>query len=109
MRRSRLLLSGVAAAVLGAFTAACTATDTRESAGEYVDSSVISNKVRAAIVKDPQLSLFNIDVTTFRDVVQLNGFVNTEAEKQRAADVARQVEGVRQVQNNLQIKPPARG
>lgn len=109
MRISRALLSGAAAVLLGVFATACTSTDTRESAGEYVDSSIVTNKVRAAIVKDPQLSLFNIDVTSFRNVVQLNGFVDSEAAKQRAAEVARQVEGVRAVQNNLQIKPGARG
>jgi len=104
MRKPNPLLACVAAVLLSSVTIACSSSPTSESTGQYVDSSVISNKVRAAIVKDPQLSIFQIDVTTYKNVVQLSGFVNTEAAKQRAGEVARTVEGVADVKNDLVVK-----
>jgi len=85
-------------------TTACTGTQTRESTGEYVDSSVVSNKVRAAIVAEKGLSFFSIDITTFRGLVQLNGFVDTLAQKRLAETVTRKVPGVREIRNNLVVK-----
>jgi osmotically-inducible protein OsmY len=96
---------GLAVVAASLVAASCTPSPTRESTGQYVDSSVISSKVRAAIVKDPQLSIFDIDVTTFRNVVQLSGFVNSQTAKERAGEVARSVDGVAEVKNNLVVKP----
>jgi len=93
----------LAAAALS-LTGACTATKTQESTGEYVDSSVISNKVRAAIIAEKGLSFFSIDVTTFRGTVQLSGFVDTQAQKDLAERVTRKVPGVRAIRNNLVVK-----
>jgi osmotically-inducible protein OsmY len=84
--------------------AACAGSSTSESTGEYVDDSVISNKVRADIVGDKALSLFQIDVETFKGTVQLSGFVDTAATKARAGEVAAGVRGVKRVQNNLIVK-----
>ncbi|MEX2451485.1 MAG: BON domain-containing protein [Rhodospirillales bacterium] len=84
--------------------AACTSTKTQESTGEYVDSSIIATKVRAAIAKDNQLSIFPIDVKTYKDTVQLSGFVNSAAHKQRAEEIARTVKGIRTIENDLIIK-----
>lgn len=85
-------------------TSACSATSTQESTGEMVDSTVVSTKVRAAIAADDQLSIFPIDVETYRGVVQLSGFVNSAEEKRRAEQVASGIDGVRQVQNDLVVK-----
>ena len=104
MRKPSPILGGIAAVLLSTLTVACSSTPTSESTGQYVDSSVISNKVRAAIIKDPQLSIFQISVTTFKDVVQLSGFVNTEAQKEHAGQVARGVAGVKDVKNDLVVK-----
>lgn len=85
-------------------TAACVSSPTKESTGEYVDSSVISTKVRAKIADDPKVSIFDIDVKTFKEVVQLSGFVNSEAEKARAGQIAASVSNVRYVRNNIIVK-----
>ena len=85
--------------------AACSSSSTSESTGQYLDSSVISTKVRAQIAKDEKVSIFDIDVKTFKDVVQLSGFVNSEAEKARAGQIAAGVEGVRHIRNNITVKP----
>lgn len=75
-----------------------------ETAGEYVDDSVISNTVRAKLLDDPDLNIFQIDVTTLRGDVQISGFVESQADKDRATQVARSVDGVRRVHNNLVIQ-----
>ena len=103
MSLRRLAIACLAAAALS-LTAACTATETQESTGEYVDSSVISNKVRAAIIAEKGLSIFSIDVTTFRGTVQLSGFVDTPAQKALAETVTRKVPGVREIRNNIVVK-----
>jgi|SwirhisoilCB3_FD_contig_41_9650254_length_454_multi_1_in_0_out_0_1 osmotically-inducible protein OsmY len=109
MRKPRPLLGGIAAVLLSTLTIACSSTPTSESTGQYVDDSVISNKVRAAIIKDSELSIFQIDVTTYKGIVQLSGFVDTPEQKQHAAEVARQINGVQEVKNNLVVKPKSRG
>ncbi len=75
-----------------------------ETAGEYVDDSVISNTVRAKLIDDPDLNIFQVDVTTLRGEVQISGFVESETDKVRATQVASSVDGVRKVHNSLEIQ-----
>lgn len=84
--------------------AACNSSRTSESTGEYVDDTVITSKVKAALLNDSGLKSFDIGVETFKDVVQLSGFVNSEQVKARASQVAGGVSGVRSVRNNLVVK-----
>ena len=99
----------VATLVLTAFalvaTAACTPTRTQKSAGEQIDDTVVTAKVKSALIADPETKARQIDVEVFRGTVQLNGFVATSAEKTAAARVARGVEGVKSVRNNLDVRP----
>lgn len=83
---------------------ACAGTRTSESTGEFVDGSVLSNKVRAKLAGDKDLNVFQIDVTTFKNEVQLSGFVPNAAAKTRATEVVSSVEGVKMVHNNLVVK-----
>ena len=87
-----------------AVLAGCASTRTKESSGEYTDSSVITAKVKAAIVEDPSLKVFDINVETFKDVVQLSGFVNAAEIKNRAGAVVGRVSGVKSVENDLIVK-----
>lgn len=75
-----------------------------ETAGEYVDDSVISNTVRAKLLDDKDLNIFQIDVTTLQGEVQISGFVDSQADKDRAGAVAGSVDGVRKVHNNLVVR-----
>ena|SRR5207248_7761605 len=86
------------------FLAACAATPTTESTGEYVDDSTITAKVKTALLQDPEVSGLAINVDTFKGTVQLSGFANNERERQRAATLARSVAGVQSVQNSIQLK-----
>jgi len=82
----------------------CAATRTHESTGGYVDDTAITTKVKSAIFGDPALKVFQINVETFKGVVQLSGFVDSQAMSAKAAEVARGVNGVTGVKNNLIVK-----
>ena len=76
----------------------------KEGTGEYIDDTVITTKVKAAFVADEALKATEINVETFKGVVQLSGFVKSPADIARAADVARGVEGVKSVKNDIRLK-----
>ncbi len=84
--------------------AACVGSATTENTGEYVDDAVLSGKVRSAIIAEEDLSLFDIDVKTFKGVVQLSGFVATANEKSLAEITAYNVSGVTSVKNDIALK-----
>jgi osmotically-inducible protein OsmY len=74
------------------------------NAGRVVDDSAITAKVKAALVKDSTTKAYQIGVTTFEGKVQLSGFVDDATARSRATQVAQNVEGVRDVENNLEIR-----
>jgi osmotically-inducible protein OsmY len=83
---------------------ACAPTATRESTGEYLDDAAMTAKVKAKLLGDPTISGFAISVETFRGRVILAGFVNSQAQVDRAIALSREVPGVREVQSALVIK-----
>ncbi|GGD51515.1 BON domain-containing protein [Lacimicrobium alkaliphilum] len=82
----------------------CGATETSESTGEYVDDTVITTKVKAAIFNNDALESAEINVETFKGEVQLSGFVSSTADINTAVRLARKVTGVKSVENKMQIK-----
>ena len=84
--------------------AGCASTHKHEGTGEYVDDSVITSKVKAAILAEPTLSSAEINVETFKGVVQLSGFVNSKADINKAVSIARGVGGVNSVKNDMRVK-----
>jgi hyperosmotically inducible protein len=87
---------------------ACASTRTQKSPGEQVDDSVTTGRVKAALIADPVTKAHQIDVETFKGTVQLNGFVDTAASKERASEVAKRTKGVTSVHNNLTVKSTGR-
>lgn len=81
----------------------CASTRTQQSPGENLDDRLVTGRVKAALIADPDTKARKIDVETFRGVVQLNGFVDSAAERSKAESVAGNVNGVKQVRNNLQV------
>jgi hypothetical protein len=77
--------------------------------GTAIDDTVITTKIKAAYVQDPLVGALDIHVDTYRGVVRLRGSAHSEAEKERAATVARSIEGVREVQNNIEVRQPRCG
>jgi hyperosmotically inducible protein len=94
-----LLMAGVIAST------GCAATRTQKSAGEQIDDTVVTARVKTALIADSDTKARQIDVEVFRGTVQLNGFVDSAAEKSAATRVARGVDGVAEVRNNLQVRP----
>ncbi len=82
----------------------CAGTQTSESTGEYMDNSVITAKVKAAILEDPILKVFQINVETFKGEVQLSGFVDSAEASARAVQITRRVKGVISVKNSMAVK-----
>jgi osmotically-inducible protein OsmY len=103
IRRHRILSFLVCIALVTAFFG-CASTPTREGTGEYVDDSAITTKVKAEILNEPSLKVFQINVETFKGVVQLSGFVDSAQSKSKAGEVAARVKGVKSVKNNLIVK-----
>jgi hyperosmotically inducible protein len=84
--------------------AGCASTAKQEGTGEYVDDSVITAKVKTEILRDPTLKTSEINVETFKGKVQLSGFVSSQDDIKRAAEIARNVKGVVSVKNDMQVK-----
>ena len=82
----------------------CAATQKHESTGQYVDDSVITTKVKAAIFDEATLKLLQINVKSYQGVVQLSGFVDSAQSVKKAGEVAGNVDGVKKVENDLIVK-----
>jgi len=84
--------------------ASCASTPQKESTGEYFDDSVITAKIKAKLAKDDFLKSFQIRVESRKGVVQLSGFVDSQTLIDKAGDVAKGIEGVKSVKNDLIVK-----
>lgn len=104
MKQLNKYLSAVFLAVTLGTAVGCASTATEKGTGEYIDDAVITTKVKAALIEDPLTKAYQIEVETFKGVVQLSGFVATQAEASRAVAVARGVQGVTSVKNDIRIK-----
>jgi len=91
-------------AILLATLAGCASSAKQEGTGEYFDDSVITTKVKAAIFDEPTLKSAEINVETFKGVVQLGGFVSSQANISKAVEVTRGVKGVTGVKNDMRLK-----
>ena len=97
-------LSAMFVAVTLVAVGGCASTAQKEGTGEYLDDTAITTKVKTAIFNEATLKVAEINVETFKGVVQLSGFVKTQAEINKAGDVARGVSGVKSVKNDIRIK-----
>ena len=97
-------LAAIFLAILVASLFGCASTTTQEGTGEYIDNTVITTKVKAAIFDEPTLKSSEINVETYKGVVQLSGFVNSQDDIDKAVEIARQVGGVKSVKNDMQLK-----
>jgi osmotically-inducible protein OsmY len=102
------LIRGVAAAATLLTLAGCSTSsksNDERSEGRVADDKQIAEQVQKGLKHEPVYKFTDVDATAFGGIVQLSGFVNTEAQKKRAADIAQQVPGVRQVVNGIALKP----
>jgi len=103
---SALILCLVALAMAGGMTG-CAGDRYTQSTGEHIDDKAESSRVRSALSDDTQYKYGDVKVQTFKGVVQLSGFVNSRDQKNRAGDLAKNVEGVKEVRNNITVKESA--
>lgn len=101
IKRKLATLAGV---LFMAITLGCASTAKQEGTGEYVDDTVVTSKVKLAIFNEPSLKSAEINVETFKGVVQLSGFVSSKANEEKAVEVARTVGGVKAVKNDMRLK-----
>jgi len=104
MKQLGKLLSAVFLAVTLVSFMGCASSSKQESTGQYMDDSVITTKVKTAIFNEPDLKSLEINVETFKGVVQLSGFVSSQAAINKAVQVTRSVGGVKSVKNDMRIK-----
>lgn len=100
LNRILLLFAGIALMAL----VGCASTSKQEGTGQYIDDSAITTKVKAAILNEPSLKSGEINVETFKGVVQLSGFVSSQADINKAVEVARSINGVTSVKNDMRLK-----
>jgi osmotically-inducible protein OsmY len=98
-RCSAVFTAAVLVSALG-----CASTSSQESTGEYVDDTVITTRVKTAILNEPSLKVLQINVETYKNVVQLSGFVPTSSDMDKAVDLARGVKGVSSVKNDMRLR-----
>ena len=97
-------VSALFSAATIAVAAGCASTATSEGTGEYVEDTVITTKVKAAIFNEPTLKSNEINVETFKGRVQLSGFVSTQANVSNALQIAGGVNGVKSVKDDMRLK-----
>lgn len=103
VKRHRMLSFLICVGMIAVFVG-CASTPKEAGTGEYIDDRVITTKVKAALVEDPVTKAYQINVTTFKGEVQLSGFVDSAQAVAKAGEVARGVNGVKSVKNNLTVK-----
>jgi osmotically-inducible protein OsmY len=104
MKQINLIIRFLLSLLLVVSLAGCSGSKKYESTGEYIDDSVLTTKVKTSILGDSKLKVLQIDVETFKGIVQLSGFVDTPEAAERAVQLARTVKGVKQVNNSLIVK-----
>ena len=94
----------VLAALVGSALVACTSTPTQQSTGEVIDDGIVTAKVKAALIDDPVTKVHQINVETFKGNVQLSGFVESDEARSRALKLARDVDGVKNVKDAMEVR-----
>jgi osmotically-inducible protein OsmY len=104
MKRMSVLTKCVSGLILLFAFTACSATPTSRSTGTYIDDKAITARVETALMRNERTKARQISIETYRGVVQLSGFVDSEESKEVAEEVAKGVKGVVDVKNDLRIR-----
>jgi len=102
--RIPLILIGLVLAILSA----CSPSGVHRGTGEYIDDTAVTARVKTALAADPQVKATEVQVETFRGTVQLSGFVDSPESAARAAQLAREVKGVKEVRNSMVVREARR-
>ncbi|GAB3370042.1 BON domain-containing protein [Massilia agri] len=102
--RAQLILAGLVLAILSA----CAPTGTQRGTGEYIDDTAITSRIKTAFATSPEVKATEVQVETYRGTVQLSGFVDSSESALRAAQIARETPGVKEVRNSMVVREPRR-
>lgn len=105
MRKYASTLLVAAMTALALVSAGCAVTRGQATVGEYIDDATITTKVKAKLLEDKTTGGLSINVDTLNGTVAMSGFAKSQAEKDRASELARSTSGVREVRNNLIVRP----
>ena len=108
MKTQSSLVSSLSLALVCLVLGACAASGPHRSTGQVVDDTTIAARTKAALLADSTTDGLNIDVEVDRDKVQLNGFVDSQTQVDRAGEIARSIPGVVSVENNLKVSDGTR-
>lgn len=100
----RTLVAASLVAVAGIAATGCAVTSGQSSVGEYVDDAALTTRIKAKFAEDPMVSAMRIQVETLNGTVQLSGFASSQAEKDKAAAMARATSQVKDVRNNIIVR-----
>jgi osmotically-inducible protein OsmY len=92
------------AVLMGSALVGCTSVPTQQPAAEVIDDGVVTAKVKAALVDDPLTKVHQINVETFKGNVQLSGFVESDEARSRALKLARDIDGVKNVKDAMEVR-----
>lgn len=98
--RFHLILLGLVLAILSA----CAPSGTQRGTGQYIDDTAITARVKTAFATDPQVKATEVQVETYKGTVQLSGFVDSPESAARAAQLARDIPGVKEVRNSMVVR-----
>jgi osmotically-inducible protein OsmY len=104
MKKRNILIGYFVLVMLITTLVACASTSKQSGTGEYVDDSVITTKVKSLLAADDFLKSFEISVETYKGIVQLSGFVDSQKAIDKAGEIVSSVKGVKSVKNNLNVK-----
>jgi len=104
VKKSYIVFRIIVVIVMIVALAACASTPKQEGTGNYIDDSVITTKVKSQLAADDFLKSFQISVESRKGIVQLSGFVDSQKAVNKAGQIARGVEGVSSVRNDLIVK-----
>jgi osmotically-inducible protein OsmY len=104
MKKSHIVIRLLVVLMMIAAFVACASTPKQEGTGEYIDDSVITTKIKAELAADDFLKSFEISVESRKGIVQLSGFVDSQKAVNKAGQIARGVQGVKSVKNDLIVK-----
>jgi len=104
MKKSHIVIRFLVVLMMITAFVACASTPKQEGTGEYIDDSVITTKIKAELAADDFLKSFEISVESRKGIVQLSGFVDSQKAVNKAGQIARGVQGVKSVKNDLIVK-----
>jgi osmotically-inducible protein OsmY len=104
MKKSSIVIRFLVILIMIAAFAACASTPKQEGTGEYIDDSVITTKIKTQLATDDFLKSFQISVESRKGIVQMSGFVDSQKAVDKAGQIARGVEGVKSIRNDLIVK-----